>query len=60
MAFYRDIRLGKARRLLSGSPLPITEIALATGFASPAHFAAAYKARYGETPSAGRKAPAGA
>ena len=58
MAFYRDIRLGKARSLLNGSTLPITEIALATGFASPAHFAAAYKARYGKTPSAGRKAPA--
>ena len=58
MAFYRDIRLAKARSLLTGSPLSVTEIALATGFASSAHFASVYKARFGEPPSACRTARA--
>jgi transcriptional regulator GlxA family with amidase domain len=55
MAFYRDLRLEKARSLLRGSALPMTEIALATGFAGSAHFAAAHARRYGQPPSALRR-----
>lgn len=55
MAFYRDLRLQKARNLLSQSPLPITEIALATGFASSAHFSKAFRDRYGTAPSSLRQ-----
>jgi len=55
MAFYRDLRLQKACNLLDHSPLPITEIALATGFASSAHFSRAFRVRYGSAPSSLRR-----
>ncbi|MGB0846951.1 MAG: GlxA family transcriptional regulator [Thiolinea sp.] len=56
MAFYRDLRLIKARDLLAESPLSITDIALATGFANSAHFSQAYKTKFGVRPSANRSA----
>lgn len=55
MAFYRNLRLEKARNLIMNSPLPLTEIALATGFASSAHFSKAYTNRYGAPPSQARR-----
>lgn len=55
MAFYRDLRLEKARNLLTQSPLTITEIALATGFASSAHFSKSFRDRYGAAPSTLRR-----
>ncbi len=55
MAFYRDLRLEKAKNLLNQSPLPITEIALATGFCSSAHFAKTFRNRFGAPPSSFRK-----
>lgn len=54
MAYYRDLRLEKAQGLLRNAPLSLTEIALATGFASSSHFSRAYSARFGEPPSAYR------
>lgn len=51
MAFYRNLRLEKSRNLLAQSPLSITEIALATGFCSSAHFAKSFRSRYGAPPS---------
>ena len=51
MRFYRHLRLEKARSLLTDSPLRITEIALATGFANSAHFSTAFAERYGSSPS---------
>ena len=50
MAFYRGLRLEKARNLLEQSVLSVTEIALATGFASSAHFSTAFKERFGHSP----------
>jgi len=55
MSFYRNVRLEKARTLLAQSTLPVTEIALVTGFANSAHFSHAYKVRYGEPPAAFRR-----
>ncbi len=52
MGFYRNLRLESARNLLRNSSLPVTEIALATGFASAAHFATSHRQRYGQAPSA--------
>ncbi len=49
-------RLERARELLKGSRRPTTEIALDLGFDSPSHFAAAYRRRFGETPSQTRQA----
>ena len=50
-AFYRELRLEKSRELLRQTDLPVLEIAIATGFAGAAHFAAAYRKRFGEAPS---------
>lgn len=52
MGFYRQLRLEKARNLIKNSSLPITDIALATGFCSSAHFTTAYARYYGHPPSA--------
>lgn len=51
MTFYRRLRLEKARSLLTSSTLPLTEIALATGFSSSAHFSKAHADHYGVPPS---------
>ena len=55
MTHYRRLRLEKARGLIANSPLPLTEIAVATGFASPAHFSRAFRDAYGQPPSALRR-----
>ena len=56
-AFYRDLRLDKSRELLRQTDLPVLEIAFATGFSSAAHFATAYRKRFGEAPSLHRLKP---
>lgn len=55
MAFYRDLRLDRARRLISQTPLPLSDVAEATGFSTMPHFSRAYSAAYGIGPSASRK-----
>ncbi|MEN9895172.1 MAG: hypothetical protein RIR97_1024 [Pseudomonadota bacterium] len=50
LAKYRSLRLDHARRLLQQSTLPILEIALATGFSSPGHFARVYRAEFQKSP----------
>jgi len=54
MRYYRDLRLDKAQSLLRNSPLSLTEIALACGFASSSHFSRAYAESFGKPPSAYR------
>lgn len=54
-AHYRGLRLGEARRLLLESRMPVLDIAAATGFASPAGFARAYRGWHGESPSETRR-----
>ncbi len=51
MRYYRALRLERAQSLLRNSALPLTEIALATGFANSSHFSRAYSARFGQAPS---------
>lgn len=53
-AQYKAIRLAHARRLLRQSPLPVSEVAAASGFASLAHFSRSYRARFGCSPSVER------
>ena len=48
--YYVDLRLQKAQRLLVQTALSVTEIAFATGFNSPTHFARTYKVHFGVTP----------
>lgn len=52
---YLKIRLERARTLLKQSPMKISEIALACGFAGPSQFARAFRAQFGENPGATRK-----
>lgn len=50
MRFYRDLRLAKADGLLQQSTLSVLQIALLTGFASPAHFTRSFSGKYGTPP----------
>lgn len=53
-AFYVRLRLERARQLLAESRRPIAEIAVATGFASRAHFSRAYRQAFGMAPGSRR------
>ncbi len=55
MRYYRELRLDKAQNLLRNSPMAITEIALACGFANSSHFSRAYHGKYGGAPSVTRR-----
>ena len=58
--YYLELRLQRARSLLQYGSLPVLEVAVACGFASPAHFSRAYRAWAGKAPISERKrAPAG-
>ncbi|MEM7439438.1 MAG: GlxA family transcriptional regulator [Pseudomonadota bacterium] len=52
--YYRDIRLDRARGLVTQTEMPIAEVALASGFACQVNFGRAYKARFGATPTGDR------
>ncbi len=52
--YYRDIRLDRARGLVTQTELPIAQVAMASGFASQVHFSRAYKDRFGLPPSQDR------
>lgn len=54
VAAYRKARLQHARRLLEQSPLTITEIAMATGFAGVGYFSRCYRAAFGHPPRSER------
>jgi signal transduction histidine kinase/DNA-binding response OmpR family regulator len=47
----RSLRLERASQLLRANAGPVSEIAYSVGFKSPAHFASAFKKRYGDAPS---------
>lgn len=51
-------RLEQAKELLARTPMSITEVALATGFTNPSHFAVRYSKAFGLSPSAERDAGA--
>lgn len=46
----RNIRLAKARKLLTATDKSVSEIAYEVGFSSPAYFGKCFKDRYNETP----------
>ena len=52
MEFYRSLRVEKAHGFLTQSPMSISQVALATGFSSSAHFSQCFKKMYGKPPSA--------
>jgi transcriptional regulator GlxA family with amidase domain len=49
-AYQLGLRLERARELLRLSPLPVTDVGLACGFQSAAHFSTAYARRFGHPP----------
>jgi transcriptional regulator GlxA family with amidase domain len=53
---YVALRLERARSLLLETALPLTQVAMATGFASLSHFSRSYKAAHGRPPSIERAA----
>lgn len=55
MAFYRDLRLEQAKNLVEHSVMSLTNIALATGFASSAHFSRCFRDYFKMAPSEMRK-----
>lgn len=52
--YYRDIRLDRARGLVTQTELPMAQVAQASGFASQIHFSRAYNDRFGLPPSRDR------
>lgn len=48
-------RIDRAKRLLRETRLPLTEIAMRTGFSTPSHFSTAFRARTGIAPRDYRK-----
>jgi AraC-like DNA-binding protein len=55
MGYVRERRLEHARADLKSTRLTVSEIAARWHFADSSHFVKAYKARFGETPTAGRR-----
>lgn len=55
MAMLKLIRLRKARELLATTPLPVSEVARAVGFASRSNFSQAFNKLYGMDPTALRR-----
>ena len=55
--YYLELRLQRARNLLLQTAMTVTEVARASGFATPAHFSRCYRAQYGATPYRERGAP---
>jgi len=55
MEFVAKTRLHHAARLLRSTPVPVKVIAGGTGFASRSHFSRAFKAAYGDDPTAFRE-----
>ena len=54
-SYQQRLRVVEARRLLSGTALPIVDIALRCGYQSLSRFYASYTRVFGETPAACRK-----
>ncbi|MEM7057918.1 MAG: GlxA family transcriptional regulator [Pseudomonadota bacterium] len=52
--YYRDIRLDRARGLVTQTEMPLTEVAIASGFRSQVTFSRAYRDRFGLPPSRDR------
>ena len=52
--YYQDVRLDRARGMITQTEMSVMEISVACGFSSPDYFSRIYKRRFGLTPSADR------
>jgi transcriptional regulator GlxA family with amidase domain len=53
--YYRDLRLKRARQMIHYTGMTMMQIAVSTGFSSGPHFAKAYRAMHGQSPSRDRE-----
>ncbi len=53
--FVQRLRIERAQQLLTGTPLPLAQIALESGFASQSHFTQVFKRQLGLTPRSYRQ-----
>lgn len=53
--FYLELRLDRARLLLSQTSMPVLDVALACGFVSASHFSKCYREHFGRTPREERR-----
>lgn len=53
--YHLDFRMERARRMLRQTTMPIIDVAIACGFATPSHFSKVYRTHYGRTPSDERR-----
>ena len=60
MAYYEQLRMGEARRLLADAGLNVAQTAEALGFSSPAYFSTRFHRTTGMPPTAYRKSVHGA
>ena len=49
--YINEMRLKKAKKLLSGTDMNVSEVAYETGFSSPTYFSTAFKNHYKISPS---------
>lgn len=54
-AYAAGLRLDRARTLLRETAMPVTAVSSACGYATPSRFSAAYRSRFGATPTADRR-----
>jgi transcriptional regulator GlxA family with amidase domain len=52
--YYRDLRLDRARGLVTQTDMPLSEVAVACGFSSQVHFSRTYRERFGISPRTDR------
>lgn len=52
--YYRDIRLDRARGLVTQTDMRLSEVAVASGFPNQSHFSRAYRERFGLSPRTDR------
>jgi transcriptional regulator GlxA family with amidase domain len=55
-ALWKRMRLDRAQTLLKQTAMPITDISIACGFTTAAHFSTAYRHQFGRAPSTERAA----
>jgi transcriptional regulator GlxA family with amidase domain len=53
--YYLQLRLGRARELLTHTDMSIMDVMVACGFESSPHFSRAYRDRFGHPPSSARR-----
>ena len=56
VSYYMDVRLDRARGMITQTEMSVLQVSVACGFASPEYFSRVYRKRFGLTPSEDRVA----